>query len=222
MWIFLAAPLILLLVCQIIFLIVRRRRKIRQEWYFDCSCRRCSDPSECGTNISGVMCPHCHTGHCLPHNPLHYSSPWLCNKVSYFKLENILQIHDKYFVQCSRLTDCDKIEEIVTHVETELNNITNSGDFEQYKQFIQDYSGVILHKNHFLLTTAKRNLMQYYCYSVSVHDASKQDDLEYKVQLCQDFHDILTKIDPGWSELAMFAKRELHFYKSVSNNHNHH
>ena len=57
--------------------------------------------------------------------------------------------------------------------------------------------------------------MQYLCYSVAVSDISKQDDLEYKVQLCQDFYDVLNKIDPGWSELAMFAKRELHFYKLV-------
>ena len=119
---------------------------------------------------------------------------------------------EAYF-QCERLTDWDKVEEIVTHVESELNSITNSGQFERYKQFILDYSGVILHRSHFLLTTAKRNLMQFYCYSVSVHDISKQEDLEFKVQICQEFHDVLTKIDPGWSELAMFAKRELHFYK---------
>ena len=67
-----------------------------------------------------------------------------------------------------------------------------------------------------MLTTARRNLMQFLCYSVPVTDLSKQDELEYKVQLCQDFHDVLSRIDPGWSELAMFAKRELHFYKYVS------
>ena len=118
-------------------------------------------------------------------------------------------------MQCNTEVDCDKVEKIVDQVEHELNTITNSGEFQLYKDFIQDYSGVILHKNHFLLTTARRNLMQYLCYSVTVSDISKQDDLEYKVQLCQDFYDVLNKIDPGWSELAMFAKRELHFYKFV-------
>ena len=67
-----------------------------------------------------------------------------------------------------------------------------------------------------MLTTARRNLMQFLCYSVPVTDLSKQDELEYKVQLCQDFHDVLARIDPGWSELAMFAKRELHFYKYLN------
>ena len=118
-------------------------------------------------------------------------------------------------MQCNTQVDCDKVERIVSQVEQELNAITNSGEFQDYKKFIQDYSGVILHKNHFLLTTARRNLMQYYCYSVAVNDISKQDDLEEKVQLCKDFYDVLNKIDPGWSELCMFAKRELHFYRWV-------
>ena len=101
----------------------------------------------------------------------------------------------------------------MSQVEDELNSITNSGKFHNYKKLILDYSGVILHKNHFLLTMARRNMMQYLCYSVTESDTSKQDDLEYKVQLCQDFYQVLNKIDPGWSELSMFAKRELHFYR---------
>ena len=101
----------------------------------------------------------------------------------------------------------------MSQVEQELNTITNSGEFNNYKKFIMEYSDVILHKNHFLLTMARRNLMQYLCYSLSLTDTGKQDDLEYKVQLCQDFYQVLNRIDPGWSELSMFAKRELHFYR---------
>ena len=29
----------------------KRRKKIRDEWYFDCVCRRCSDPTERGSFI---------------------------------------------------------------------------------------------------------------------------------------------------------------------------
>ena len=101
----------------------------------------------------------------------------------------------------------------MSQVEQELNTITNSGEFHNYKKFIMEYSDVILHKNHFLLTMARRNMMQYLCYSLSLTDTGKQEDLEYKVQLCQDFHQVLNRIDPGWSELSMFAKRELHFYR---------
>ena len=63
----------------------KRRRKIRDEWYFDCNCRRCRDPAECGTMISGVKCLRCHQGTLLPERPLEYNSPWLCNKVGHKK-----------------------------------------------------------------------------------------------------------------------------------------
>ena len=59
----------------------RRRRRIRDEWFFDCLCARCSDPSERGTNISGVKCSRCAAGVLLPAQPLHHAAPWLCNKV---------------------------------------------------------------------------------------------------------------------------------------------
>ena len=36
---------------------VQRQQKISKNWYFDCCCARCSDPSELGTNLSGVLCP---------------------------------------------------------------------------------------------------------------------------------------------------------------------
>ena len=38
---------------------VPRRTKIRNNWYFDCDCPRCQDPSELGTNVSGAVCQVC-------------------------------------------------------------------------------------------------------------------------------------------------------------------
>ena len=59
----------------------RRRQKIREEWFFDCNCKRCSDSTECGTNISGVKCTNCQKGVFLPVKPLDYYCDWLCKKV---------------------------------------------------------------------------------------------------------------------------------------------
>ena len=33
-----------------------RRDLLRQSWYFDCSCRRCADPQECGSSYSSLIC----------------------------------------------------------------------------------------------------------------------------------------------------------------------
>ena len=56
----------------------KRRRKIREEWYFDCCCHRCSDPTECGSNISAVKCFECPEGDLLPKTA--YSATWKCTK----------------------------------------------------------------------------------------------------------------------------------------------
>ena len=37
---------------------------------------RCSDPTESGTNASGVFCPHCKTGIILPADSLQSQSMW--------------------------------------------------------------------------------------------------------------------------------------------------
>ena len=62
----------------------KRRHKIRQEWYFDCMCRRCSDPTECGSNVSAIKCESCVSGDVLPIDSLQNESNWKCNRYSIF------------------------------------------------------------------------------------------------------------------------------------------
>jgi len=170
----------------------RRRQKIREEWYFDCSCRRCSDPTECGSFISAVRCFKDCKGYLLPEESLDYQSLWQCSRCK----NEVLQ---------------EQVANMVESLEQELNSITDSGDFAAYQEFLTNYSGTLLHPNHFLLTTARRNLIQFLCYSQPVTERTSIQELRYRVQLCRDFHTVLAKIDPGWSELSMFALRELHF-----------
>ena len=58
-----------------------RRPPFKQLWNFDCRCRRCSDPTELGTQASSIKCPvsRC-AGHCLPLDCLVYTSDWKCDK----------------------------------------------------------------------------------------------------------------------------------------------
>ena len=44
----------------------KRRRMVKSEWYFDCSCERCADPTECGTMVAAVVCEACEEGYLLP------------------------------------------------------------------------------------------------------------------------------------------------------------
>ena len=38
---------------------VKRRKKLREKWFFDCSCKRCEDPTEFGSHVSTLKCPNC-------------------------------------------------------------------------------------------------------------------------------------------------------------------
>ena len=58
-----------------------RRRQLKAQKYFDCSCARCSDPTELGSHFSTLLCraAGC-TGFVLCGDPLDYTSAWACLK----------------------------------------------------------------------------------------------------------------------------------------------
>lgn len=47
-----------------------RRAHLREGKFFDCSCARCADPTELGTNLSSLKCSKCDNGWVLSSNPL--------------------------------------------------------------------------------------------------------------------------------------------------------
>ena len=53
------------------------------DWHFDCLCKRCSDPTECGSFISAVKCFDCGADRVLPLDPLDYDSAWRCGRCGY-------------------------------------------------------------------------------------------------------------------------------------------
>ena len=44
----------------------KRKLDLANEWYFDCSCARCSDVTEFGTFVSALKCSNCREGLILP------------------------------------------------------------------------------------------------------------------------------------------------------------
>ena len=87
--------------------------------------------------FSAFKCPNCIDGYLLPKNSLDYNSIWICSP-------------------CSFVRQNDDIEKMVDEIEEHLNDINTSGQFERYSAFIETYSDVLLHKNHYLIMTAAR------------------------------------------------------------------
>ena len=115
---------------------------------------------------------------------------------------------------CGHEVAAERVEKIVDEIEQHLEDINGSGNFEDYSEFIRFYSESILHKNHYLIMTAARNLVQWYTYrSGSINDK----ELREKLDLTRQLDYVLGKIDPGYSEIRSFVQKELHFTRMVVN-----
>lgn len=55
-----------------------RREHLRVGKYFDCSCKRCKDPTELGTYLSSLKCNSCRKGIFVRENPENGKSYWIC------------------------------------------------------------------------------------------------------------------------------------------------
>lgn len=58
---------------------LKRREHLLENKFFECHCKRCSDPTELGTYSGALICPKCKTGLVLCDNPLDAESSWSCN-----------------------------------------------------------------------------------------------------------------------------------------------
>jgi hypothetical protein len=138
----------------------------------------------------------------LPVNSLDYSSQWECG------------ISDDGSRGCLHRMTSEVAEAIVDPIEEELECINSSGQFELYSDFIANYADILLHKNHYIIMTAARNLVQWYTYKGG--QISEKALLE-KADLCKKLDNILGRIDPGYSEIRSFIQKELHFTTLVLN-----
>ena len=63
---------------------LKRKSTLKQNWYFDCTCPRCTDPTELGTEFSSLRCPDSCTGYLSAVTPTSHddelsASMWECN-----------------------------------------------------------------------------------------------------------------------------------------------
>ena len=133
----------------------KRRRKLRSEWYFDCSCERCRDPSELGTNVSSVLCEACEEGYLLPRDPLDTYSDWPCTKCDFY-----LEVEQEQFDIPTIYTLCFEVPDLerkIDQLEEELNFLSSKKDLRRLESFISELSSKVLHPQHYLLLIARRN-----------------------------------------------------------------
>lgn len=108
---------------------------LKSSFYFD----RCTDPSECNTFTSGLLCQACHvrdnTSIVIPTDPLDDSQPWSCSK-------------------CHNAVSNLEVEKKMAKLTDDIFNQECEDDEVKFTDFLMDQRH-ILHPNHFLMTSTR-------------------------------------------------------------------
>ena len=147
-----------------------RQEQILAGWYFQCWCERCSDPSDCSTSSSAVVCPVCRLGLVLPRS----SQLWSCE--SQDCRQEFLPAH---------------IEKVTSKLKLLLEK-TPSKEPEKLENFLK-IASKFLHPNHCLVLEVKKSLLALYGSTLSPELITR------KLQLADEILDVLDKLEPGLS-----------------------
>lgn len=153
---------------------LERKNYCENNWFFTCTCSRCNDRTDLGTNFDTHLCRTC-GGSVLPLE-LENNCPWRC--------EN-----------CSQITEASHILEIEAKLRKRLNQIEES-DFiiSCYEEFLKECS-ILLHPGHNIVMQAKCKLL------MSYDRTSVRRDLERKCELGEELLTVLETILPGYTDI---------------------
>jgi len=131
---------------------IQRQKFLSEQWFFNCACERCRDPTEFGTHTSGLPCTTsgCSAGFLLPHTG---KSFWSCGKCG-------LRVAGE---------DIEKIEDNLVQLSERKPEPYNIRTCLQQLHSVSK----ILHNNHFIII----NLKQKFLFSFSIN-MKKIRDLE--------------------------------------------
>jgi len=176
----------------------QRVSDIQKTWHFTCTCDRCTDPTEFGTMMSGLICgPEC-PGILLPIKSTFVGSPWSCT-------------------ECKRKLGVLAIQKITKEVIDRIGDKRHSSN-QELINLIDELSGTVLHKNHYLLIGIKEILLQRMIIiigsNIIFNKHSNEDKvtfLELRTRLFTEIVQVLAKVDsPGapWSQKLEKMKKE--------------
>ncbi|XP_072945034.1 SET domain-containing protein SmydA-8 isoform X2 [Epargyreus clarus] len=184
-----------------------RRHHLADSWFFECSCKRCSDVTEFGTMYSGVKCKKkdC-KGYLLPDT---FLVPILHKTKSPDPKTKGL---DNKFWKCNNCGDSVSdaiIQQLLQDIGRELS-IMPKEDPDACERFISHCSGY-LHPSHYYMTDVSLALAQMIGQQNELGLAAVTEDrLLLKTQLCKKITDLLETLAPAETRLRGSLLFELH------------
>lgn len=174
---------------------LKRREHLLDNKFFECYCKRCSDPTELGCYSAALLCPKCKTGVVLCDNPLDFDSSWSCTNSS---------------KKCPGYTiPARSMKLLLNRITQEVDQIDNN-DVVAMEQFLNKYRNV-LHPTHYINLGIKISLSQLYgkIKGYLIHELSNEV-LERKIDVCREVLEVLDIIEPGYTRIRGVTLYELH------------
>jgi len=167
---------------------IERQREMKSVWNFSCDCERCSDPTECGSFLSTIICPSCNSLTLNPH-PTNSGSEnndhdynWICSNKN---CEN-------------NMTDTSEIRSHLHHTVWLVENAQpDISDVKGTENWLEMYdNGKFLHSNHSIFLQVKLHLCQKYGSGGGMSSLS-EEELNQKLTFCKEVTEVLDKILRG-------------------------
>jgi hypothetical protein len=168
---------------------------LREGKYFDCTCRRCSDPTELGTHMSSLRCVRCYKGFIISTNPIGTLTPkqgsqqveavsagtyWECNK-------------------CKHRYHSNLIRTTVSQARCLLDGVDRS-DIRATEYLLRRLLRTFP-PQHFVILELKQTLVAAYRDTILRDPNPTRKILNRKTELCRDMLPVLQVVEPGISRL---------------------
>lgn len=173
----------------ILYTTLPRRQHLQFTKFFPCTCQRCSDPTELGTDFGTLVCdkPDC-KGYVESCHPMHALAPWRCRK-------------------CHQDFDVNKVKMINEKIFAEISSIDRTKP-EPLEEFLNKHQD-LLHPNHRFYFEAKYGLIQRYGNRFP-YDKLNRVQLDNKIKYCRDLQKLADVFSPGMTTFQGDLKFELH------------
>ncbi|KAL1497897.1 hypothetical protein ABEB36_008780 [Hypothenemus hampei] len=171
-----------------------RREYLKENKYFDCSCERCSDPTELGTHMSSLKCQRCDNGVIIASNALDAICEWKCT-------------------HCDYKTHGAAMRKVFAAIQNEIDQVEYIGGpegIQQREAIFRKYRSVLHPKNAYM-TIIRSALTQLYGKTEGYTLEDLPDViLERKIELCNQLLEVLDVIEPGLTRIRGLTLYELH------------
>ena len=118
---------------------IARRAHLLETKYFSCRCERCVDPTELGTHLGTLKCPH-DNGFILPQDPLDFESEWKCDS-------------------CSGILTASEVEQFTGKLEEDVDGVMSQAKKDTLVDLLSRLTA-LLHPGHQQCITVSHSLVQ--------------------------------------------------------------